>query len=75
MIQESCTATYLASHRFLYRPYARVDRAKLKRRLLEKCKRQGQAWMTFHKAVDPLLLVSDLETSFQLLMCTCKASH
>ena len=29
--------------RYLYRPYGRVDRAKLKRRLLERCNANGEA--------------------------------
>ena len=29
------------SCRYLHRPYARVDRAKLKRKLLERCRDQG----------------------------------
>lgn len=29
--------------RYLYRPYGRVDRAKLKRRLLDRCNVNGEA--------------------------------
>lgn len=32
----------LCACKFLERPYARVDRAKLKRKLLERCKSQGK---------------------------------
>ena len=37
------TATTMYACRYLYRPYGRVDRAKLKRRLLDRCNANGEA--------------------------------
>ncbi len=47
-VPECCTETIptygvMIICRFLHRPYARVDRAKLKRKLLERCRDQGKS--------------------------------
>lgn len=45
-LSSTATSSY-ETHRFLYRPYARVDRTKLKRKLLDRCIAQG---VCFHLA-------------------------